>query len=62
MMMYRSGSAFQAVKGGHIEIAHTLLQAGADPCIKSPHGVSALNIEGRTASNVVGFMKKYKQT
>jgi len=45
-----------------MEIAHCLLQAGADPCVKSPHGVSALNIEGRTAAAAVGMVKKYKQT
>ena len=42
-------------------IAHCLLQAGADPCIKSPHGVSAINFEGRTAAPVVALSKKHKQ-
>ena len=44
-----------------MSIAHCLLQAGADPSIKSPHGVSALNMEGRTAANAVQLVKKFKQ-
>ena len=51
----------KAAKGGHLSIVHNLLQAGADPCIKSPHGVSALNLEGRTATAAVSLVKKHKQ-
>ncbi|XP_078481405.1 M-phase phosphoprotein 8-like [Ciona intestinalis] len=49
----------KATKNGHYEIARCLLQAGADPCLKSPQG--GVSLESRSAAPVVSLVNKHRQ-